>query len=271
MPTTAAAGAPAAAAPLAAPSRPLPDSLSGLFRGFDPAHAAAARVQPRGLLNPGNLCFVNSILQVGSCRDACRRGSACTHKAMACLLLRHAMPIGKPSHPAPLFGLPQALLGSSRFCSLLGVLRGAATDLDPAATPTLAALAALASEFPTLQQAAAGQAVASADEAAGKAAASLSVLLGGQPFLPDMLLDVVSAFRPVAHPSGGGAVVLGAGRSTNGVLAMEVSREGMRPTVLAGDACASVNCHFCGALMGVAGTHLHCRMAHTSARVLCCS
>ncbi len=118
---------------------------------------------------------------------------------------------------------PQALLGSTRFCTLLGVLRDAAPDLDPSATPTLAALAALASEFPTLQQAAAGQTASGTGEAVGKVAAALSVLLGGQPFLPDMLLDVVSAFRPVAHPgSSSSSVVLGADRRSNGMLALEV-------------------------------------------------
>lgn len=103
------------------------------------------------------------------------------------------------------------------------MLRDAAADLDPATTPTLAALAALASEFPTLQQAAAQQAASGTGEAVGKAAAALSVLLGGQPFLPDMLLDVVSTFRPAAHHGSGGGMVLGAGRRANGMLALEVS------------------------------------------------
>ncbi|PSC70741.1 Ubiquitin carboxyl-terminal hydrolase 24 [Micractinium conductrix] len=189
------AGLVPAAAPPAAPAfkAHLPESLLPLFRGSEAVAGgggAASRVQPRGLLNPGNLCFVNSILQ--------------------------------------------ALLGSSRFCHLLSALRSASTDLDPTAMPTLAALAALAAEFPPLQQPSSGDAaaaaVASDAAAAGKAAvaaSALSVLLGGQAFmLPDSLLDVVSAFRPSA-PASSAAVTLGPGaaRRSNGMLHLEREQE----------------------------------------------
>lgn len=61
-----------------------------------------------------------------------------------------------PSLLPPPPGLPtrplQALLGSSRFCQLLAALRAAKGELDPAASPTLAALAELADEFPPLEE-----------------------------------------------------------------------------------------------------------------------
>lgn len=159
--------------------RPLPEALWPLCRGADLAAAAAGpsslRVQPRGLLNPGNLCFMNSIMQ--------------------------------------------ALLGSSRFCQLLMALKAAAGELDPAASPTLAALAQLAAEFPPLaepgtaqpaaqQEAAGGEAGDEAEKAAhpgsgskAAAAATKAALLGGTPFHPHMLSEVVNAFRPLGGSS----------------------------------------------------------------------
>jgi ubiquitin carboxyl-terminal hydrolase 10 len=155
--------------------------------------AAESRVQPRGLLNPGNLCFMNSILQ--------------------------------------------ALLGSSRFCQLLAVLRNAAPQLDAAATPTLAALAALAAEFPPLElpsdqaeqeagrQGAEGggnqqQQQAANASSAGRAASLTTLLLGGKPLMPVMLMDLVNNFHPLGSGSSGStsaSVVLGAGKA-NGTL-----------------------------------------------------
>lgn len=140
----------------------------------------------------------------------------------------------------------QALLGSSHFCRLLAALRSAAGELDPAACPTLAALAELAAEYPELvasqaQQLSAAAAAAAAHAAAadgdgdgdgdsqqqqhaatpGKPAAK-SLQLGGQAFHPHMLSVVVNAFRPQgsgAAPAGN--VVLGPG--ANGGLGLAVS------------------------------------------------
>jgi len=86
-------------------------------------------------------------------------------------------------------------------------------------------------QAPHGQQAASGEqqqgAAGAKATAGGKAAAALATLLGGQPFMPDMLLDVVNAFRPAGGNSGsngGGNIVLGTGgsRRANGLLALEV-------------------------------------------------
>lgn len=134
-------------------------------------------------------------------------------------------------------------------------LKAAAGELDPAASPTLAALAQLAAEFPPLaepgaaqpaaQQVAAGtEAGDEAEEAArpssggapapaGKAsaaAATKAALLGGTPFHPHMLSEVVNAFRPLGGSSApvSANVVLGPGSGKpNGSLPLAVSRAGL--------------------------------------------
>ena len=148
----------------------------------------------------------------------------------------------------------QALLGSSRFCQLLLALKAAAGELDPSASPTLAALAQLAAEFPPLsaaeeapaqpdaqQEAAGGEpedgdgrparanggggAAAPAGKSAAAAAAK-AALLGGLPFHPHMLSDVVNAFRPHGSgtPAAAANIVLGpGGGKPNGGVSLAVS------------------------------------------------
>ena len=127
-------------------------------------------------------------------------------------------------------------------------LKAAAGELDPAASPTLAALAQLAAEFPPLaepgtaqpaaqQEAAGGEAGDEAEKAAhpgsgskAAAAATKAALLGGTPFHPHMLSEVVNAFRPLGGSSTpvSANVVLGPGSGKpNGGLPLAVSRAGL--------------------------------------------
>lgn len=158
---------------------------------------------------------------------------------------------------------PQALLGSSRFCQLLMALKAAAGELDPATSPTLAALAQLAAEFPPLaepgaaqpasqQEAAAAEADAEAEEAAhagsgaaaapaGKAAAAAATkaaLLGGTPLHPHMLSEVVNAFRPLGGsgtPVSANIVLGPGGGKANGGMPLAVSWAGLCKSEHAGE------------------------------------
>ena len=121
----------------------------------------------------------------------------------------------------------QALMGSSRFCHLLSALRGAAAELDEAATPTLAALAKLTEQFPALQQ---PEQEEGAEDGEGEAAApaptagkvvNLTEVLGGHPLMPTMLMEVVNSFRPRSTPGGlssSASVVVGAHKSNGSLL-----------------------------------------------------
>ncbi|KFM26442.1 Ubiquitin carboxyl-terminal hydrolase 24 [Auxenochlorella protothecoides] len=109
------------------PSSLLPLDAGPLFASSDWVASAATRYEPRGLLNPGNLCFASATVQ--------------------------------------------ALLASPAFCSLLsGLAREGAESLPRSVYPTLAALAELAGELQPL---------------------------GGAPFVPGMLADIVAVFAPL--------------------------------------------------------------------------
>ena len=121
-------------------------------------------------------------------------------------------------------------MGSSRFCHLLSALRGAAAELDEAATPTLAALAKLTEQFPALQQPEQPQQEEGAEDGEGEAAApaptagkvvNLTEVLGGHPLMPTMLMEVVNSFRPRSTAGGlssSASVVVGAHKSNGSLL-----------------------------------------------------
>ena len=121
----------------------------------------------------------------------------------------------------------QALMGSSRFCHLLSALRGAAAELDEAATPTLAALAKLTEQFPALQQpeqeegAEDGEGEAPAPAPTAGKVVNLTEVLGGHPLMPTMLMEVVNSFRPRSTAGGlssSASVVVGAHKSNGSLL-----------------------------------------------------
>ena len=118
-------------------------------------------------------------------------------------------------------------MGSSRFCHLLSALRGAAAELDEAATPTLAALAKLTEQFPALQQpeqeegAEDGEGEAPAPAPTAGKVVNLTEVLGGHPLMPTMLMEVVNSFRPRSTAGGlssSASVVVGAHKSNGSLL-----------------------------------------------------
>lgn len=102
-------------------------------------------------------------------------------------------------------------MGGAQFCHVLGTLRAAAPMLDQKRVPTLAAVAELAAQFqpaPAEPAAALPGGKQPSRTLAGKAGAGRgghgsgaesSMLLGGQPLMPTMLMELVNRF----HPNGG--------------------------------------------------------------------
>lgn len=148
------------------------------------AAAAVARVEPRGLFNPGNLCFMNSILQalLGSSRF-CQLLAA----------LRKAAPeLDAAATPT------------------LAALAELAAEFKPVEAPRERQGGGAAAEDG--QQQGVGAAAAGAAKAAGL------LMLGDRPLMPGMLMEVVNSFRPHGCGAGGGAtstcsIVLGPGKS----------------------------------------------------------
>lgn len=121
------------------------------------------------------------------------------------------------SHRRPTLAHPQALMGGSSFCHALHTLRVAMPILDKSQMPTLAAFSELAAEFSVHEKpapaaaaaaapglslltkpAAAGHPVAKAPgKPSSKGAATL--ILGGRPIMPSMLMDVATRFSPQRH------------------------------------------------------------------------
>lgn len=120
-------------------------ALAALCTGSLDVAAAVARLQPRGIINPGHHCFANCVVQ--------------------------------------------ALMGSTGFCSIMTALGGAGPAAVSSSLPTLSALAALVADFPAVAPSSTGIAAAST---------STAQLLGGQPLLPAVLIDVINRFRPHA-------------------------------------------------------------------------
>ena len=198
-----AASAPTAITAAAAPAvaSQLPEAMRPPSAGTDAAAAAAAaaavaRVEPRGLFNPGNLCFMNSILQalLGSSRF-CQLLAA----------LRKAAPeLDAAATPT------------------LAALAELAAEFKPVEAPRERQGGGAAAEDG--QQQGVGAAAAGAAKAAGL------LMLGDRPLMPGMLMEVVNSFRPHGCGAGGGAtstcsIVLGPGKSngSTGPMSLQAS------------------------------------------------